>query len=108
MNEQWCFGKINSFHSTVRSESCAKNHQNNNSRQSSRRSSINTERSSEEDLDMVNQTPEQFFKIAMSILNYKYDGNPQDLESFIADVEYLGTLALCKTHIVVWAMFPHM
>lgn len=39
------------------------------------------------------QTAADFYKVAGTIINYKYDGDPLKLESFIADVELLDSMA---------------
>lgn len=52
---------------------------------------------SNENLTNMPQSPEDFLKIASTILNYKYEGDPNKLESFIADVEFLETMAKEET-----------
>lgn len=47
---------------------------------------------SNENLENMVQTQEEFFEIASAIVNYKYDGEPKKLESFIANIEFLDTM----------------
>lgn len=42
---------------------------------------------------MVGQTVEEFIKLVSPMLNYKYEGDPLKLESFIEDVELVESLA---------------
>lgn len=41
----------------------------------------------------MTQTRADFMKLAASILNYKFDGNPLKLESFLTDIELVESLA---------------
>lgn len=53
------------------------------------------------------QKPEDFLKIASSILNYKYEGDPDKLESFIADIEFLESMSKPETKDVCLRYIRH-
>lgn len=45
------------------------------------------------DVAIMVQTPTEFLKIAAPLMNYKFNGDPLKLESFIADIELVAELA---------------
>lgn len=53
--------------------------------------------STENIADTMPQTPEEFYKTATHILNYKYEGDPLKLQSFLEDVDLVRALAKPET-----------
>lgn len=55
------------------------------------------------DQEIMAQTPAEFYTLASGIINYKYDGNPLELNSFLADVDLVDSIAneankaICRT-----------
>lgn len=59
---------------------------------SSHNSNLNSRSNSQENLNMP-QSAQDFFKLAGSVLNYKYDGDPILRDSFIEDCELVESMA---------------
>lgn len=51
-------------------------------------------------ITMVAQTPQEFFATASKILNYKFEGDPLKLQSFLEDVELVEEMAQPETRAV--------